>query len=197
MIPEKAIKYLLAATLPVSVGLLVAAEPIIHLLFGREFDAAVNVLRILALSIPVFSINSVLWRVLFARDQQGQVLRLLGASTVLRIAATVGLVLAWGAVGAAVAMLVSLTLYSVGLAILVRRDGVALRFAELGRRFALAALAMGALAWFLVSRVDVWFVIALAACAYVLLVWLLRAFSREDLALFRRAIRLREARGTS
>lgn len=197
IIPEKAIKYLLAATLPISAGLLVAADPIVRLLFGTDFASAVDVLRILALSIPVLAINSVLWRVLVARDRQRQVLGLLTLSTVMRLAATVGLVLAWGAIGAAIAAVASLTLYSAGLAVLVRRDGVDLRLGELGERFALATVAMAALTWVLVARFELWVVIPAAALTYAVLVWVLRAFSSDDVALFRRAIRLDGARGAS
>ncbi len=194
VIPEKAIKYLLAVTLPVSAGLLVAAEPIIWLLFGREFDAAVDALRILALIIPVFSINSVLWRVLVARDRQGDVLRMLAASTAIRLAGTVGLVLVWGAIGAAISALVSLSLYNAALLVLVRRDGVRLAVGKLGQRFALATAAMAGLTWLLVSWLQLWLVIPMAALSYVALVLLLRAFSTEDVALFRRAARLDGAR---
>ena len=62
-------------------------------------------------------------------------------------------------------------------------DGIVYRLA--GERFMLATLPMAAVAWFLIAFIDLWFVIPLAAVTYAAGVWLLRAFSPEDVALFR------------
>jgi O-antigen/teichoic acid export membrane protein len=185
IVQQKAVKYLLGVSLPTSAGIVVAAEPIIRLFYGSGFEEAVMPLRILALSIPIFSVNAVLWRVLVARGKQAAVLRVLSVSVVARVCAAVLLIALLASLGAALATLAILALHTVLLAIAVRREGIEFGIVRLGERFAVAALGMAALTALFVSQLELVFVVPLAALVYALLIWLLRAFSPDDIALFR------------
>lgn len=184
-VPQRATKYLLAAMLPISLGLIACAEPIVDLVFGSGFESAVELLRILALVVPILAVSNVLWRVLMARDRQGQLLGALAAAVVVRIVLGVALVSAFLAKGAAVSSVAVLGAYAVALWVLVERDGISLPVLRLGARFAIAALVMGAVTWLLVDHVELWLLVPIAAAVYSAGVWLLRGFSHEDLALFR------------
>jgi len=71
------------------------------------------------------------------------------------------------------------------LSLYVKRDGTQLHALRLCWRFALVALTMGAV--ILTFRaLQLWALVPLAAAIYVVLILLLRAFSPDDLALFRR-----------
>ena len=185
VVQEKSIKYLLAAALPVAAGISVAAEPIVELFFGSGFGPSVTALRILAWTIPLFSINSVLWRVLVARGKQATVVRVMAINVAARLAAGVLLIASFTSLGAAVATLVIALLHNVLLGVFIRREGLELHTLRLGARFALAALGMGVLTWVLVSEVGLWLAVPLAGLAYAALVWLLRALDPEDIALLR------------
>jgi O-antigen/teichoic acid export membrane protein len=184
-VQQKSVKYLLGVSLPVSAGIVVAADPIIQLFYGSGFDEAVLALRILAVSIPIFSVNAVLWRALVARGEEGAVLRILGINVVVRLSLTVILVASLASLGAAIAALTALAFHTLLLGFFVRRAGLEFRIVRLAGRFAAAALGMAALTAVAVARIELLFLVPLAAAVYGVLVWLLKAFSAEDVALFR------------
>ncbi|MGI9658367.1 MAG: flippase [Gaiellaceae bacterium] len=193
-IPEKASKYLLAITLPLAAGMIVAAEPIVELIYGSEFEPAVSVMRVLAIALPFFSVNSVLWRVLVARDKQGRVLGVFSVAVVMRLTLAIVLAVAFGALGAAVAATSVIVLYNLALAVLVRMAGVDLRVLPLIERFLPATVFMAVVGWLLVPVLALWFLVPVTAAVYAVAVWLLRAFSADDIALFRSVLRTHGAR---
>ena len=134
---------LLAIGVPVTVGLVLAARPIVHTFFGDGFDSSILVLQVLAPSVVLFCIHSVLWRSLSARGDHDQVLRVQVWTVGVRLVLGAVLIAAVGAVGAAVAVVATLALHN-GL--------LARRLAEDGRRMVdartlwptlVASLAMG------------------------------------------------------
>jgi O-antigen/teichoic acid export membrane protein len=186
IILEKSIKYLLAISLPLSVGMAAAAEPIVNLLYGSGFELSVVALRLMVWNVPLFSLHSVLWRVLAARDQQGLVLRVRLIALFFRLTSGYLLISSWGVLGAAIVTTSSLLLNNVLLALYVKQDGTRLNLVRVGWRFALAALVMGVWAWAFSHRLALWLLVPGAASIYVLLVFLFRAFSPDDFALVRR-----------
>jgi O-antigen/teichoic acid export membrane protein len=185
-IQDKSVKYLLAVALPLGVGMAVAADPIITLLYGPGFEPAVPLLQVLACTIPLYSLNGVLWRVLAARGRQNLVLRVQVITTVTRLAGGV-LVIAWlTALGAALITTANLLLYNLLLTPYLRRAGLRLAPWRLSWRFALAAGGMGALLWAGGPYLALWALVPLAALVYGGLVVLLKGFAPDDYALLRR-----------
>ena len=68
---------------------------------------------------------------------------------------------------------------------------------RLGWRFALAAATMGALAWFLGQYFNLWILVVLSIVVYAALLIVLRAFSPDDIALFRQVWRPQRADGAT
>src|SRR2546422_11363005 len=67
---EKSIKYLLAISLPLTAGVIVAARPILTIVYGAGFEPSVQPLRIMTWCVALWSLTSVLWRLLAACNQQ-------------------------------------------------------------------------------------------------------------------------------
>lgn len=185
LIQDKSIKYLLALSLPVAAVVMVAAEPIIRLLYGDGFGPSVLALRVLALNIPLAAMFSVLWRVLVARGRQDKVLQAMLIATGVELVGDYILISGWGSLGAAVITPAISLLYVLLLLFQVRREGTRVRPVQLGWRFGLAAVGMGLLTWALSLFVNIWLLLPGAALAYVLLVLALRGFAPDDVALFR------------
>ena len=179
---DRSIKYLLALSLPVMVGIIVAADSILVVLYGPGFQASVIPLRLLAVSVPLQALSAVLWRVLVARGQQALVLRALAANTLAELVGGYFLISAWASLGAAIISPLIFVTYVVSLALYVRKGGTRLRITALGWRFAVASVAMGALILPLSHRLTLWSLVPLASAMYVGLAILLRAFSPDDSA---------------
>jgi O-antigen/teichoic acid export membrane protein len=193
VILDKSIKYLLVISLPLMFGILAVARPVIHLLYGPGFEPAIPVLRVLACCIPLSFLFEFLWRVLAARDQQQLMLR---AQIILAAVRLMGgyLLIGWlGSIGAAISAASFVAGLDLLMGLYARRDGTRLHIFRAGWRLSLAALGMGAVAAVLVSRSELWLVAATAGVLYTIMLILLKALSREDLALFRRIWQVRTA----
>lgn len=114
---------LLAMGLPISAGLALTAEPVIELLYGPGFEDAVVLLRILSVLGVLFCIHTVLWRSLSARGDQSTVLRVQVRTLVVRLVLGIGLIAAFGAVGAAITIPLVLSIHNGYLARALHRSG--------------------------------------------------------------------------
>jgi O-antigen/teichoic acid export membrane protein len=185
MLLSRSLKYLLAISLPVTVGIFVAARPITALLYGPGFDQTVTALRIVTWYIPLTFLHEVLWRLLVARDQQHLLVRAQAITIVVRLAMGY-LLIGWlASLGAAISATLIFLEHNLLLWFFVRRDGTRLGLFRLAWRLSLAALVMGLLATLLVSRSELWVVVLAAAFCYGTMVILLEALSSNELALFR------------
>lgn len=185
-IQDKSIKYLLIISLPLTVGTVVVAQPIIELLYGPGFGASVLPLQILVWALPIQALMAVLWRVLAARNQQNLDLRARVVSIVVRLGGGYLLIASLASVGAAVGVVASLVFNTFLLVRYVNLEGAGLRFSQLGWRCAAAAAGMGVVAWALSRQLQLWAVVPVAVAVYGVLSVVLKVFSSEDLALFRR-----------
>ena len=96
-----------AVSLPVAAGILMVAPPIIHLGVGDGYAPSAAPLRVLAFSIPFFTIRYVPWAAMIAR---GRVQRLTGAmvwAVAVNLLLNIVFVPWWGTVGAALATVIA------------------------------------------------------------------------------------------
>lgn len=183
---SKSVKYLLAVSLPITVGIIVTSHSILDLLYGPGFAAAATPLRILAFNIPLVSLWAVLWRILVARNQQGTVLRVMLVITTAEIGGGYLIISALGSIGAAISASLSSLVYVLFLAVSVRRGDSHLNYWHLSWRFVLAACGMGMLTCWISRLLQLWALIPLAAAVYLVLAIALKAFTSDDWALLRR-----------
>jgi len=168
-----ALRFLLAASLPLAVGTIVTAKPLTRMLYGAGFGPTVTPMRILALIMPLVAIQAVLWRVLSVRDQQGVVFRVQAVSVVARLALAYPLIVLAGVKGAAIAVAATFLLHTGLLAFQVKRDGTKIHLARLSWPLAAGSAVMGIVAWIALRKIDLWAAIPAAVATYVLLLWLL------------------------
>jgi O-antigen/teichoic acid export membrane protein len=186
---DTVVKYVLACVLPLCVGTAASAGPLVRLLYGDDFGRSVLLLRLLSFNLIVYTLHSLFWRVLAARGEQGLVLRVQLFTTFARVGSGYGLIEAFGALGAAIAMPASLLFHTLLLGFYVRRDGTRIRGIWLAWRFAAAAACMGVAAWFAAERLDLLFVVPAGVGVYVGLALLFGAVSPHDYARLRVPLR--------
>ena len=100
---ELALKGVISAMLPVALILALFAEPVVDLLYGSEYDGAIEPLRILAAMTVLWGINGTVTAVLVGRARPG--VYLVPAITAILLTVVLALILMpdHGAVGAAIA----------------------------------------------------------------------------------------------
>ncbi len=191
----KAYKMLAAVAMPVTVGFVVLAGPIIRLGLGNGFESAVPILRVLALSIIFLFINNTFIYTLNAMGRQIESTRLALLSLVVNVGLNVALIPLYGAMGAAVATgLTEVALFAGGYALL-RRHLFALPVLGALRGVLPAGIVCGAVMAVIVGRlpgtVPVYLLSVVAGgVAYAGALLATHAFTAEELAIGRQATRL-------
>ncbi len=216
---NRSVKYMMALAFPLAIGIAVMADWFIPLFYGEDFAAAIPVLQFLAIIfVPIF-LNEILWRILIVRDEQHLALNTQIAGVIVKVGVSLLLVPLWSYMGTVYSLLASQVIYTAMHIFFVQRRNKPIPFINLSWRFALAALVMGFCArWLTVqSRAVVagillqfdaatlpglvsllvglagMAVVALIACViYGVLLYLLRAFTAEELDLFRSLLRRRK-----
>jgi len=173
----KALSYLLAFSLPLSAGIVATAVPLITTIYGSGFEESVTPLRILALGIPLVSLQAVLWRTLSAQDRQGLVFKTHLASVGFRIGGGYLLITYFGTNGAAASVTATLLAHSMLLMIWLHRDGTEVRIRDSLWRFGIAAAAMGGIAWALATSIGLWIAVPVGIVSYGLFVLIAARFS--------------------
>ncbi len=197
LIQDRSVKYLLALGLPITIGMTVAAASIVKMCYGADFSQTVIILQILAWNLPFSCLNSVQWRILVARGQQGSNVRAQTITFASRLLAGYLLISTWGAVGAAVTTLSNLLLHNRLLSFYIKQSGTRLSPLRLTWRFAVIAFVMGLVVAVFHDNLPLGVLVPLAAVVYVTLVVMLRAFSADDIVLFRQVLQSRASGGVS
>jgi O-antigen/teichoic acid export membrane protein len=184
---ELALKGLSGVLIPIGVAFVVLAEPLIDLLYGDQYEAAVGSLQWLGVTTVFYGFNLLASTVLVGRDRPLDFARICAVVVVLNIGLNLALIPPLGATGAALAAAVS----SLALALLGAR-----RIASLtGRLRVLRAFAgpvgAGAAMAAVMLVVPLPFVLdaIVGACVYLAVLYLLeRRLFPGDLALARRLL---------
>jgi O-antigen/teichoic acid export membrane protein len=160
---QRSLKLSLALLTPCAVVLGVLAEPILELLFGAGFDAAVTPLRLLALTVVPLGIAILMWTLITSRREPRVLVVYSAATLALNIALNLLLIPPLDAEGAALAMLLT---YVVAAVIMIR-----LAIQSVGglqaRQTLGAALSAGAAMAIVAVVLEPWLFLALPACLAV------------------------------
>jgi O-antigen/teichoic acid export membrane protein len=89
----------------VVVALVVLAAPAVALVYGPEFEASADALRLMAWSLLLVGLTATFGQILYARGQEHLNLRLVAINAVATLLVGIPLVVRWGVTGAAVALL--------------------------------------------------------------------------------------------
>jgi O-antigen/teichoic acid export membrane protein len=196
---ELGLKVLTAALLPLSVGCAVLAEPLIDLLYGREFAEAVLPLRLLAIVLALYGISHLTSVLLISRYRPGEFRRVLILVLAQNLGCNLVLIPLLEADGAALSAAISAVLLG---ALSLRSGSWVTGHIDLARAFAGPLLAGAAMAaTLLLLSPPLGAAIALGALVYtVVLVPWERAVNRKDFDMVRATLQRRlgepRARGT-
>jgi hypothetical protein len=122
------------------------------------------------------------------------VLRVQTITVVTRILSGFGLISFLSSLGAAITTPLNLALHNSLLAYHNRKIGTHIPVVAPNWRFALASLIMGGLTFLLSSGIKLWFLVPISAAFYVGLILLFKAFSTDEIALFRKLAKFKPSK---
>jgi O-antigen/teichoic acid export membrane protein len=176
--------------LPITVGTTLIAPQIMELFGGRQYlPYSAQALAVLIWFLPFSYVNSVTQYVLIAVNQQRflTVAFLIGAT--FNIIANLLLIPRYSFMGAATVTVLSEIVLFAPFYYSVRKNVGALPWWRIVWQPALASAIMGGVTWWLLPRLHVLLVIALAAVVYFAGLLALGAITAEDVALARKLLR--------
>ncbi len=190
----KSFDLLLILSVPIGLGLIVIASPLVVLLFGEAFAPSGPVLALFGIVLILTYQNMLLGQFLVSTDRQNRWTAVMVAATLATIPLDL-LLIPWavarfgnGALGGALAFIITETgMLLIGLALLPR-GALTRRNGWLAVRTVLAGFIMFAAAWPLRNYFFLIPVIV-GALVYLTAVWLLRLLAPEEVALLRGMIR--------
>lgn len=175
-------EYLTMASLPILAFTIVAAHPIVTLLFGHQFAAAAPALPVLAGAFISISFGYLVGNMVVVLELQYLFLRYAALGLVVNAALNVVFIPRYGFQAAAwITLLTEFTVMSLSMRQVLRALGMRPRLQRFARVLA-AALAMGAaVALARAAGVPLGALAAIAAIVYPLALMLLRALTRDEL----------------
>lgn len=176
---RKSLQYFLLLGLPLGVGVCLLAQPLVRLLFGREFAPGGQAMQLLIWVAVLSFLNGVMYTVLNATNRQRQTTVVFGAAMVFNVALNLLLIPRWGMLGASATKVASEVL-SAGLALRFVSQRVGrLTGGLLSAKPWLAIAFMGGVIWLL--RGWSWVGAGLIGGAiYLAVLLLLRTFDETD-----------------
>ena len=184
------LRVLLIIALPITVGTTLIAPQIMELFGGRQYlPYSAQALAVLIWFLPFSYVNSVTQYVLIAVNQQRflTVAFLIGAT--FNIIANLLLIPRYSFMAAATVTVLSELVLFAPFYHSVRKNVGSLPWLRIVWQPALAAALMGGVTWWLLPRLHVLLVIALAAVVYFTGLLVLGAITAEDVALVRKLVR--------
>ena len=102
---RKGVHYMLASSIPITIGLFMLAERLLVLIYGPEFSTSAPYLRILSLSLPFTFVNNVLTTGITSADRQGWRTAALSIIAILHVGLSLLLIPIYSAMGASYTVL--------------------------------------------------------------------------------------------
>jgi O-antigen/teichoic acid export membrane protein len=173
------IKYLTAAVMPIAFGIFALAEPLVRLVFGREFSGAVMPLRILIFSLVFAFLYWPAGSLLNACDRQARNTAAMGITMGANVLLNLVLIPKFGAVGAAVSALVgNFLLFST--AVLMARGVTSIPWRRMISpfvRITMSGAAMAIVVGSLIGSAHIALIIPLGAAVYCAALFGLKALT--------------------
>jgi O-antigen/teichoic acid export membrane protein len=179
---DKSLTFLLATAVPLAAGTFIVAPDIVALIAGKDFEDAVEPMRVLVFASLFVFTDALFASLLILFRQQRQLVLVVGGALVLNVALNLILIPPFSYLGAAVATVVTEGLAGVAMiAAVLRHSGLSLHLAPLPR-IALATVGMGFVLW-LTSSLPFGVTVIAGLVTYALLGYVLGVVTRADLDL--------------
>jgi len=190
ILQNRSLKYLLAAAFPLAVGMTILAGEIIPLFYTPEFRDSIGTLRILAWYLPLIFCNSLLWRVLFIRNEQGVVFRWQFITEIIQVLLALLLTPKYGSIGAAIAVFGGNLAYSAYFVYFLKNVKTPLPLFQISWRFIVASIVMGIFTLICSPTLQLLILFPAAALIYGLALWVLRAFDSDDIKMLKEILHI-------
>jgi O-antigen/teichoic acid export membrane protein len=185
---HQSFKYLVILAIPLATATFLLAEELIILLYRQDLPAAVPALQVLSVAILFLFINTANNRLLVTYDSQGLIARILAIAAVINIAANLTLAGDLGAVGAAIARVLSISAIFLITTLAIRRIVPGLEHFRYLWRPSVAAALMALVIW-QTSVFGIWVQIIAGALAYLIGLLALGTFTRSERVTFCAAVK--------
>ena len=179
----KSVYYLLIISMPLSVGIITIANKVIGPVFGASYLDSILPLQILMASLVIIFLYFPVGAMLNASNKQTANTTILGVVAVFNIIANLILIPIFSYNGAAISVLLSyILLFSIGLFLvgkIIDYDKKYLVISTL--KIIFSCLIMGLVVLTLKNRLHFIFVIPLGALSYIIILYLIKGFSKNDI----------------
>lgn len=181
-------KYILALMLPITIGVFLLSGRIIDLLYGQDFVKSTIALQILSLTIIFNSLNSIQSSLLMSTNRQKFNTIAIGVCCILNIALNILLIPQYSYMGAASATLICvIVLFLIEFAFVYSNMNFHLISRESAKAI-VSAFAMGGMLQYF-SNFDMVYIIVAGILSYMLIMFALKGFSRQDVELIKRVLK--------
>lgn len=184
---EKYLRFMIAIALPIAVGGMIMARPIVTLLAGEEFADAAPVLAILVWAPAVLFVYIVMNSIVISQLTKFA-MAITGINVIVNIIGNIILLPRVGIIGAAIMTIVSEALQGAFYFYFVRKRITDFRFFSLIWKPILAALVMGGVVW-QIRSMNLFLVAAAGMAVYSLVLLALRFFRSEDILFVKNLLR--------
>jgi O-antigen/teichoic acid export membrane protein len=191
---EKSFKYLIILGLPISVGGMILAHRIIPFLFGVEFANSIIALQILIWDCLLLSMYRPILYMLGSINRQGTMALIGGIGALINVGLNFLLIPRFSYVGAGVTTLITESMVTVASWYAISRYFYRLPIHKIMAKPLIASIAMGVIIYICsqTTSLNLGLLIVLGAALYFAILYLIRAFSSEDIALFKQAARINQ-----
>ncbi|MCE7698454.1 MAG: flippase, partial [Methanobacterium paludis] len=180
---KKSFKYLTMISLPIAVGTMLLAKPIILLIYSIEYLPSILILQILIWTIPITFLNYVFGSMIPAMNRQNLLLKITFVSMVLNITLNLVLIPKFSYIGASVVTLITEFSIFILCFYTLSRSFCKISYNEVLTKPILASIIMGLFIYF--TKLNLFVEIIMGAIIYFVAMILLKGFSEEDKDIFR------------
>ncbi|MFH0876272.1 MAG: flippase [archaeon] len=182
------IKYLTYISIPIAVGITLLADKIIVLIYKYKYINSTLALQILVWTLVPLFINYMLGVLVIATNKEKDSVYILIGNLLVNLGLNIVLIPKLSLYGAALATVLTEIFYFSGYYFLVRKELGGVNLLKIFIRPIIACIAM-AIAINALITLNVFVLIAIGAAIYFTVMYVLRAFSKEDFEMLTRTVR--------
>ena len=184
------IKYLLIIIIPIAIGTTLIADKIIFLIYGSEFAGSATPLQILIWAIVFISISSVLTKLLIAIGKQKLYTLSMAICAIANVTLNFILIPILSYNGAAITTVATnIVLFGASFYFVSKHLQVLLPIHKISIKPIISSLLMGAFVYYFIA-VNIFLLVPLAAIVYLVALLALKTFSKEDLDIVKRVLKI-------
>lgn len=189
-ISEKYFKYLTIIAIPIGVGGTLLADKIILLIFGTEYQPSIIAFQILIWSAVIIFMGTSFSALLNSINKQLVLAKIVGICAIFNILLNLILIPKYSYIGASITTAWSILLVFLGVIVATSKLGYKIQISVISALFSrvlVSGLAMGMFIFYF-KKMNLILLITLSAIIYFSLLYLIKGFNKEDLAIIKRII---------